>query len=162
MKINSKLTATLLLGLFLGVLIGSYWQVSHMASHHHSAMLAHLEDTQSAKTSQRAAFVAMKNQLIDQQISEQQYQCCLEKPCTYCLEKTPGHGEGASCHCLSDIMNGVHPCGECIGEILEGHGNRFIAKYFATAIAEEVGETHLATLKLIMADKYGVSVTDQL
>ena len=36
-------------------------------------------------------------------------------------------------------MNGKHPCGECIGEIMEGKGNALIAEYFATAIAEEVG-----------------------
>ncbi len=88
------------------------------------------------------------------------YACCLEKPCTYCIEKSPKHGEGATCTCLEDIMNGVHPCGECIGEILEGHGNLFIAKYFATAIAEETGEEE--AIQRIIKEKYGVPVGEQI
>lgn len=78
------------------------------------------------------------------------------------MQSTPGHGEGATCSCLEDIMNGVHPCGECIGEILEGHGNRLIAKYFATAISEEVGAEHLDTIKQIIASKYNISVEEQI
>jgi hypothetical protein len=49
-----------------------------------------------------------------------------------------------------------------MGEILEGHGNRFIAKYFATAIAEEVGTQHLDTIKQIISEKYDVSVEEQI
>jgi hypothetical protein len=93
---------------------------------------------------------------------EHKYRCCLEKPCVYCIEKTPGHGEGAACECLKDIMEGVHPCGECIGEILEGHGNPLIAEYFAQSIAEEVGEEHLDTLKEIVEEKYGIPVDEQI
>jgi len=93
-------------------------------------------------------------------LSQKGYACCLKKPCTYCIEKTPGHGEGAACDCLSDVMNGRHPCGECIGEILEGHGNKFIAQYFATAVAEETGE--LAAIQKIVEDKYGVPVSEQI
>jgi hypothetical protein len=59
-------------------------------------------------------------------------------------------------------MNGVHPCGECIGEILEGHGNRFIAKYFAKSIAEEVGEQYLDVIKQIISEKYNISIEEQV
>lgn len=91
-----------------------------------------------------------------------EYRCCIEKPCWYCIQKTPGHGEGASCTCLDDVMAGKHPCGECIGEILEGHGIESLAPYYAKAIAEEVGEQHLDHLKGIISDTYEVSVEEQV
>ncbi|MFQ6020653.1 MAG: hypothetical protein ACE5J4_01370 [Candidatus Aenigmatarchaeota archaeon] len=90
------------------------------------------------------------------------YRCCLENPCYYCIYKTPKHGEGASCACMDDVLAGVHPCGECIGEILEGHGLKSLAPYFAKSIAEEVGEQHLDHLKQIIEEKYGVPVEDQM
>jgi hypothetical protein len=91
------------------------------------------------------------------------YSCCLEKPCVYCINKSSAkHGEGSSCQCLDDIMNGRHPCGECIGEIMEGHGNKYLSKYFASSIADEVGVKYLPTLKEIISDKYEVSVNEQL
>ena len=99
----------------------------------------------------------MQLELLD----DREYKCCLEKPCTYCIEKTPGHGEGASCNCLKDVVEGVHPCGECIGEILEGHGNPNLAKYFANAIAEKVGDGHMQTLKKIIEEKYDVALDEQ-
>jgi len=37
---------------------------------------------------------------------------------------------------------------------MEGHGNKYLSKYFATAIAEEVGQEHLQTLETIIAQKY--------
>jgi len=58
-------------------------------------------------------------------------------------------------------VEGVHPCGECIGEILEGHGNPNLAKYFANAIAEKVGEEHIQTLKEIIEKKYGAPLDEQ-
>lgn len=100
----------------------------------------------------RAEFISLKNEIIGEQLLNGDYRCCLEKPCTYCIEKTPGHGEGAICDCLSDIINGIHPCGECIGEILEGHGNPYLAEYFPAAIAEKTGE--LEAIKRIIAEKY--------
>ena len=66
----------------------------------------------------RKDFIAQKNAITGEMLTKGMYRCCLEKPCTYCIEKTPGHGEGAECSCLEDIVNGVHPCGVCIGEIL--------------------------------------------
>jgi hypothetical protein len=95
-------------------------------------------------------------------IDKGNYKCCLDKPCTYCIEKTPGHGEGATCTCLEDVINHKHPCGECIGEILEGHGNRFLAKHFASSIAEEVGEEHLDSIKQIISSKYDISTDEQI
>lgn len=90
-------------------------------------------------------------------ISKGEYKCCLETPCTYCLVK---HED--SCDCLDDLMVGVHPCGECIGEILEGHGNPLLSEYFATAIAEKVGEQHIDTLKQIIYEKYDMPIENQL
>jgi hypothetical protein len=128
----------------------------HYSDHHHQ----HFEDLET--TEQRDELLSHKDFLRRNLLSQGQYQCCLEKPCTYCLEKTPKHGEGASCTCLSDIMNGVHPCGECIGEILEGHGNKFLSKYFAKSIAEEVGVEYTDTIKEIIASKYNITVEEQL
>jgi len=102
----------------------------------------------------RAEFVGEKEVIIGELITKGDYTCCLKKPCTYCIEKTPGHGEGATCNCLKDIVEGRHPCGECMGEILEGHGNPYLPKYFAPAIAEEVGAEHLETLNKIIQQKY--------
>ena len=110
----------------------------------------------------RDKFISLKDTIQQKMKSQHMYRCCLEKPCTYCIEKTPGHGEGAICDCLKDLMDGVHPCGECIGEILEGHGNPYLAEYFARAIAEKVGEQHLDTLKQIISEKYDIPVDEQL
>ena len=110
----------------------------------------------------RLAYLEHRDGIMDDMRADGDYACCLETPCTYCIEKTPGHGAGASCHCLSDIMNGEHPCGECIGEILEGHGNKYLSQYFASAIAEEVGEDHLEAIQQIISEKYGISIDEQL
>tara|TARA_Y100000031_G_C8179037_1_gene365518 strand:+ start:326 stop:778 length:453 start_codon:yes stop_codon:yes gene_type:complete len=110
----------------------------------------------------RTAFISLKDSIQKENLQDHKYRRCLEKPCTYCIEKTPKHGEGAACDCLSDIVNGVHPCGDCIGEILEGHGNPYLAEYFAAAIAEEVGEQHLEILKQIISEKYDISIEDQV
>ncbi len=109
----------------------------------------------------RATMIALKESIQHDLMPHHQYRCCLEKACTYCIEKTPGHGEGAVCDCLSDLVNGVHPCGECIGEILEGHGNPYLAEYYARAIGEKVGEQHIGTLRSIISEKYGIPVEEQ-
>lgn len=110
----------------------------------------------------RDTFIELKQSIQGEMLSHSKYKCCLEKPCTYCIEKTPGHGEDAECSCQEDIYNGKHPCGECIGEILEGHGNPLMAEYFATAIAEEVGEQYLDTIKQIISEKYDIDIENQL
>jgi len=155
MKVNIKILPFFVIFVILGFFFGRYWAVNishqqHMQGHHMDGM------------DDREMFVGMKDQMIGEMVADGNYRCCLEKPCVYCIEKTPGHGEGATCNCLEDIVTGVHPCGECIGEILEGHGNRFLAKYFATAIAEEVGEQHLDILKQIILEKYDISIEEQV
>jgi len=114
-----------------------------------------------AMDDRRLAFLEQRDAMVSEMIHDGEYACCLVKPCIYCIEKTPGHGEGASCHCLDDVMNGQHPCGECIGEILEGHGNHLLAPYFGTAISEEVGLGHLEELQKIIEEKYGIPIGDQ-
>jgi hypothetical protein len=104
-------------------------------------------------------FLTLKETIQSEHMENSNYRCCLEEPCTYCIEKTPGHGEGSTCHCLKDLVEGVHPCGECIGEILEGHGNPYLAKYFAKAIVEKTGEE--AAIKRIIAEKYDISIEEQ-
>ena len=100
----------------------------------------------------RDTFISLKGHIQGDLMPHGNYRCCLEKPCTYCIEKTPGHGEGAICDCLSDVVNGVHPCGECIGEILEGHGNPYLKEYFAEAIAEKTGQKD--AIQKIIDEKY--------
>ena len=150
-------TIILTVGIFLfstGILVGYYF-IPRPAVHNEH--FSHLQMDE-----MREEFVSEKEQMIGEMMAHGNYKCCLEKPCVYCIEKTPGHGEGATCSCLEDVVNGRHPCGECIGEILEGHGNRFLAKYFASAIAEEVGEDHIDTLKEIISNKYDISVEEQI
>lgn len=110
---------------------------------------------------QRMEFISERDGITGSLMPHGDYRCCLEKPCTYCIEKTPGHGEGATCDCLEDVVLGRHPCGECIGEILEGHGNPYLSRYFARAIAEEVGEQHINTLRQIVYEKYGTPIDEQ-
>ena len=143
MNLDIKSATIILFAVFVGVFFGSFWRATGN-QFHHTNMHAY-----EAETGDREMLIGMKDHMIGEMMADGDYKCCLEKPCTYCIEKTPGHGEGATCTCLEDIMNGTHPCGECMGEILEGHGNRFIAKYFATAIAEELGEEHLGSIKQV-------------
>lgn len=111
---------------------------------------------------QKKKFIELKESIIQKMISNGEYSCCLKKPCTYCLiEKASEKEEDAMCDCLSDVITGEAPCGECIGEILEGKGNLYIAKYFAKAIASEVGEQHIDTLREIIYEKYGIDVKNQ-
>lgn len=88
-------------------------------------------------------------------IGSEQYSCCLKNPCSYCLLK-----EG-SCDCLKEVMNGEHPCGECVGEILEGEGNPYISKYFARALSDELSEQYHDTLKEIISQKYNIPIEGQ-
>lgn len=110
----------------------------------------------------RDSFLSLKSSIQENMRTNHHYRCCLEKPCIYCIEKTPGHGEGAACDCLGDLVQGKHPCGECIGEILEGHGNPLLAEYFAEALAEEVGFEYKEMLQKIIEDKYGLPIEEQI
>ena len=95
-------------------------------------------------------------------IATGRYKCCLTNPCSYCFTDKEHQDRELVCDCLVDIMNGKAPCGECVGEILEGRGNPLIAEYFATAIAEEIGAKYLSTIQDIITDKYGIPATEQL
>jgi len=106
--------------------------------------------------------ISEQDDAIKNLIAEGRYKCCLEDPCSYCFSDPEHQDRELVCDCLVDIMNGKAPCGECIGEILEGKGNSLISEYFATAIAEEVGYGELPALKKIIADKYGISVEEQI
>ncbi len=90
------------------------------------------------------------------------YRCCMKEPCSRCFAKKENHEKEAVCDCLDDLVNGVHPCGECIGEILEGEGNPLLAEYFASSIAEKLGKEHITTLKNIIFEQYGIDVSEQL
>lgn len=126
----------------------------------HMSYSNHMDMKNMEMHEQRETFIELKESIQGDLLPNGEYRCCLEKPCTYCIEKTPGHGEEATCDCLADLMNGVHPCGECIGEILEGHGNPYLAPYFANAIAEKTGEKE--AIKRIILEKYGTPLKDQL
>jgi hypothetical protein len=146
-----QLSIVLLVAL-LGASVSHNWFRIQQFEHHDVS--AHHMGHEMDIESHRLAYLEHKEHIQKELLHEGDYACCLEKPCTYCIEKTPKHGEGATCTCLSDIMNGVHPCGECIGEILEGHGNKYLKDQFAPAIAEEVGEEHLETIQKIIEEKY--------
>lgn len=147
MKNKSILTVISLI--VIGVLIGAFLPIG----------MNHMMMSMDMK---RETFIELRQSIQGEQLVHGNYRCCLETPCTYCIEKTPKHGEDAECSCQEDIYNGLHPCGECIGEILEGHGNPLMAEYFATAIAEEIGQQHIDTLKQVIFEKYGISIEKQL
>ena len=103
-----------------------------------------------------------KNNAIKDLLAEGRYKCCMKKPCFRCFSKKENQEKDLVCDCLVDIMNGKHPCGECIGEILEGEGNPLVAEYFATAIAEKFGKQHLDTLQQIINEKYYIPINQQI
>ena len=107
----------------------------------------------------RSKFISLKGEITEEMLMHEHYSCCLAKPCTSCIA-TSYHGEGASCSCLDDVMNGRHPCGECIGGILAGRGNPLIAEYFAEAISEKTG--HKEAIMQIIEEKYNISVSKQV
>ncbi|MBC8495307.1 hypothetical protein H8D36_04090 [archaeon] len=140
--------------LVVTIIPGRYMYGHHMSMDGH--MSNHMDNDHMNMDEKMSSFMFLRDDMRHELITDGNYKCCLETSCTYCLAK---HGE---CDCLEDIYNGKHPCGECIGEILEGHGNIFVAKYFATAIAEKVGENHLDSLKQIISEKYNITVEEQV
>ena len=154
MKRNRTVITSVLVIFFLFISV-------FIAAPHVSAMHMYMMSKMSVDE-KRDAFISLKSSIQDELRPQVKYRCCLESPCMYCIEKTPKHGEGAACDCMKDIMEGHHPCGECMGEILEGHGNVFLAKYFASALAEEIGEDHTDALKAIIHDKYNISIEEQI
>lgn len=111
---------------------------------------------------QRIEFISQKEAIIKKLIAQGEYQCCLKKPCISCIEESPDHGQGITCKCMRDVVNWNSPCGECMGEILEGRGNPYLVQYFAIALADQIGEQYLDTLKQIISEKYGISIREQL
>ncbi len=110
---------------------------------------------------QHEVFTAMRDHLHHEMIPDGDYRCCLAKACTSCAALDPWHGEGASCSCLEDVVNGRPPCGECVGGIMMGRGNPLLAKYFASSIAGKLGAGHAEALKRIIEEQYGTPVADQ-
>lgn len=103
-------------------------------------------------TKEKQAYILEKQEQLKRELIKQgRYKCCIKNPCTYCLEHLD---EEVVCDCLDDIVNGKPPCGECIGEILEGEGNPLVKEYFAKSITKEVGEQHSETMKNIIKEKY--------
>ena len=145
-------------GLSVGYFVHSFQAPAMAPTDHIGAIKAASIDEQ------RTAWIDIADSIRGKLASEGKYNCCLEEPCWYCIQKTPGHGEGAECRCLQDIMNGEHPCGECIGEILEGHGlkDKEIVKLYAKAIAHKVGAQHTDHLKTIIASMYNITVEEQV
>jgi hypothetical protein len=109
----------------------------------------------------RLIWLNLSDNIRGEMANKGKFSCCLEHPCFYCIYKTPKHGEGAACECAKEVLAGKHPCGECIGEIMEGHGDPVLAPYFAAAIAEEVGSQHKDELKKIISEKYNISLEAQ-
>lgn len=143
---------SLILGIALVLIAGmafGYFVKPTMPSGDH---LARLKDKSIAE--QRESWIAIADNIRGKLAEEGKYDCCLVKPCWYCIQKTPGHGEGAECTCRQDILAGLHPCGECIGEILEGHGLIELKPYYAKAIAHKVGAEHEGHLQEIIDDMY--------
>lgn len=129
-------TYLLILGLFALLFLFVYMDISYA-----------LKDTAS-----KQHYIIEKQEELKLSLIEQgRYKCCLEKPCSYCLEHTE---KQLVCDCLEDVMEGKAPCGECIGEILEGEGNHLIKEYFAASLAEELGEESREVLDAIVEEKY--------
>ena len=104
----------------------------------------------------RVTLAAEQKTEIRRLISDGKYRCCLENPCSRCFLEDSEHGDGTACDCLDEVIGGEAPCGECIGEILEGEGNKYLKEYFPEAIAEKIGEEYLDVLESIIDEKYGV------
>jgi hypothetical protein len=112
-------------------------------------------------SAQHHHMVAMRDEMWHEMLPDGDYACCLHKPCSSCAMLDPHHGEGSACTCLDDVMNGRHPCGECVGGIIGGRGNPFLAKYFARSLADGQPGPYYEALKQIVADKYGVAEDEQ-
>lgn len=145
---KNSLVLGLVLVLFAGMSVG-YFLKPGIPSEDHLAMI---QDKSIAQ--QREDWMSLADNIRGEMAKKGLYDCCLVDPCWYCIQKTPGHGEGAECLCLEDILNGEHPCGECIGEILEGHGLIELKPYYAKAIAHKVGAQHEGHLQEIIDDMY--------
>ncbi|MCP6718167.1 MAG: hypothetical protein KJI70_01290 [Patescibacteria group bacterium] len=146
--IKTNLILGLVLVLIAGVFFGYFIKPS-VPSEDYLAIIKNKSISE-----QRQDWMSIADNIRSNLAMKGKYNCCLVSPCWYCIQKTPGHGEGAECSCRQDILAGRHPCGECIGEILEGHGLVELKSYYAKAIAHKVGTEHEAHLQEIINDMY--------
>jgi len=146
--IRTSLILGLILILIAGMAFGYFIRVSEPTEDH----LAMIKKQSIAE--QRENWMDIADNIRGKLAMSGKFDCCLVKPCWYCIQKTPEHGEGAECTCRQDILDGLHPCGECIGEILEGHGLAELKSYYAKAIAHKVGVQHEEHLQDIINDMY--------
>ena len=136
---NTAMGLALVFLLLVGAAFTGYlWESEHLWTMSSEERHAHLME--------------VKDQIVNEKLSTQQYRCCLKTPCAFCLTATP---EG-SCQCLERIMNGEAPCPECVGTILSGGGNPLLAEYFARALAAGLGSGTHAWLKEMMTQNYGI------
>ncbi len=150
----------IILGIVALFLIGGVTVINNTALFMSTSEMKHSAVKYSAEYNKE--IISEKDAGIKNLLAEGRYKCCLIKPCSYCFSDPDHQDKELVCDCIKDIMEGKHPCGECIGEILEGNGNPLISEYFATSIAEEVGEDYLVMLKQIIADKYDMPIDKQL
>jgi len=139
---KNSLTLGAVLVLIAGGLVGYFVKPSAPPGNHLAALKSQSVDEQ------REALVSIGDDLKTDLVKRGEYDCCLVSPCNYCL-----YDEG-SCECREDILAGKHPCGECIGEILEGKGMLELKPYYAEAIAHKVGAEHENHLQEIIDDMY--------
>lgn len=151
-------TVSLVVAMVISILSLGLWFTPWSWQHMHEMSMNHMSEP-----IEKHALIMQEHRdvVVSSLLDKGDYACCLSAPCSYCITKSPQHGEGPSCSCLDDVVNGRHPCGECMGEILEGHGNKYLAKYFARSLSDELGEYSLDTLHQIMEDKYDISVSEQ-
>ena len=77
---------------------------------------------------------------IQKLAKEGRYRCCLAEPCLYCYARFGNRPQGEVCDCLDEVVAGELPCGECLGEIIEGEGNRYLKDYFPSVVERAVAE----------------------
>ena len=77
---------------------------------------------------------------IQKLAKEGRYRCCLSEPCLYCYAHYGNRSEGEVCDCLDEVVAGELPCGECLGEIIEGEGNKYLKEYFPGVVDRAIVE----------------------
>ena len=100
--------------------------------------LGRLEASVAGAGRRAAHLVSLARTIQRDLIPRHGYRCCMTRPCITCIAETPAHGPGPTCDCLSDVVNGRAPCGECVGGILAGRGNPYLVDYFPDAAAATI------------------------
>ena len=94
----------------------------------------------------RAAISDHQRSEIHKLTKEGKYRCCLNTPCTYCFVNSSIKNDNMICDCLDEVVSGEVPCGECVGEILEGNGNKYLTEYFPEIISKVIYEYNNITI----------------